>query len=751
MADHSELVAEMLMLEQMGTQERQKLAKKRRLQQLKKWSQREKEWLAKEKQMNRRLATIISEENNGLNLKNFTQYPLSERSPQKEQHKSSYVNNINNNNQHRSTGVSINHYSCHQKSNSNNINNNSTSINNNNYNLNGKRNYIQSSKSISLNGLDGKGLTSIYGKVHFDAGVMLLEAAARNDFDEVKRLLELGVSPNSTNHDGLTALHQCCIEASEPMINLLLEYGADVDARDVEQWTPLHAACTCGHLNLVKILVQNGAELLAVNGDGNMPFDLCEDEQTLDYLESQMIARDITQDMIDLARATKEMQMIGDLENKLSNGIDINTIVNENGVTPIHVAAANGYLMALEFLIKHGASVNVCDKDLWQPIHGAACWGNEQHIRIIELLVESGADLYAKTVNDETVFELCDNTLLLNRLNELKDELESKRAASDTDRLKRTQSRTNSRIHSIRRTSVRDKNQISRREAREEALLRVENSVDTTDNVRNDLNGPTNGVKPNLDPKANQDDSNKSNLERSSVIMDLGDTKTVIAAKDKSGSKDDCEKVSNSNETTTIEPPQALTNLVNNRSKICLPERPKPDEAVELAGSMSVTLVNSETKRCADPAYLNPKPTLQNGTSSWSKEETDSSSNGKPDQKTMTSTITINLNPINYTLSNLKKQRSDFRQRITCPGNSGPTRSTNEPDSSLAGCRSILLDPQADQSISEIGKYDQDLGLARNERPLRSPDSCMQKFRGDPSEVIGGSDIVRTDRCCIII
>lgn len=44
MAEHSELVSEMAILEKLGTQERLKMAKKRRLQQLKKWSQREKEF-----------------------------------------------------------------------------------------------------------------------------------------------------------------------------------------------------------------------------------------------------------------------------------------------------------------------------------------------------------------------------------------------------------------------------------------------------------------------------------------------------------------------------------------------------------------------------------------------------------------------------------------------------------------------------------------------------------------------------------
>jgi len=33
------------------------------------------------------------------------------------------------------------------------------------------------------------------------------------------------------------------------------------------------------------------ANLLAVNADGNMPYDICEDEVTLDYIESEMAKR----------------------------------------------------------------------------------------------------------------------------------------------------------------------------------------------------------------------------------------------------------------------------------------------------------------------------------------------------------------------------------------------------------------------------------------------------------------------------
>ena len=57
-------------------------------------------------------------------------------------------------------------------------------------------------------------------RINFEPAVMLLEAAARNDIDEVRRLLRLNVTPDSTNEDGLTALHQCCIDDSEEMMKV---------------------------------------------------------------------------------------------------------------------------------------------------------------------------------------------------------------------------------------------------------------------------------------------------------------------------------------------------------------------------------------------------------------------------------------------------------------------------------------------------------------------------------------------------
>ncbi|XP_017788366.1 PREDICTED: protein phosphatase 1 regulatory subunit 16A [Habropoda laboriosa] len=312
--------------------------------------------------------------------------------------------------------------------------------------------------------------TSNKRHIYFSDSVMLLEAAARNDINEVRRLLKKGVNPDSTNEDGLTALHQCCIDDNEEMMKLLIEFGANVNAEDSEKWTPLHAAATCGHLHLVKNLIARGANLLAVNADGNMPYDICEDEKTLDCIEGEMARRGVTQELIDETRASIEVQMLRDLQNIASLGDDLE-YKDHQGATPLHIAAANGYLRVVEFLLDQHVSTDVEDNDKWQPVHAAACWG---HLEVLELLVQNGADLNAKNKHDETPADICEDPEIRERIVELKTEQESKRLREAQGRRVRRSQSINTRTQSVRRTSIRDKVLTTKKDAQEEARLRLQ-------------------------------------------------------------------------------------------------------------------------------------------------------------------------------------------------------------------------------------------------------------------------------------
>lgn len=71
-----------------------------------------------------------------------------------------------------------------------------------------------------------------------------------------------------------------------------------------------------------------------MNADGNMPYDICEDEQTLDYIEAEMAKRGITQELIDQIRVKTENQMLFDMKELVQNGYDID-LRDEQGATPV--------------------------------------------------------------------------------------------------------------------------------------------------------------------------------------------------------------------------------------------------------------------------------------------------------------------------------------------------------------------------------------------------------------------------------
>ncbi|XP_042321536.1 protein phosphatase 1 regulatory subunit 16A [Sceloporus undulatus] len=306
-------------------------------------------------------------------------------------------------------------------------------------------------------------------QVVFPENVRLLEAACRNDVEEVRQFLQSGLDPNLYNEDGLTALHQCCIDDYEDIVLLLLEAGADVNACDSELWTPLHAAATCGHLHLVELLIAKGANLLAVNSDGNMPYDLCEDDATLDYIETAMAEQGITQETIEEARSTVERAMVNDIRRLVKEGVDLNTPL-DHSATLLHIASANGYLEAAELLLEHKASMSAKDNDGWQPLHAAACWGQ---IQLVELLVAHGADLNGKSVLDETPLDVCADEEVRAKLMELKQKHDAIMKSHDKHKslLQRRTSSAGSRGKVVRRVSVTERTNLYRKEHEKEAIV----------------------------------------------------------------------------------------------------------------------------------------------------------------------------------------------------------------------------------------------------------------------------------------
>ena len=87
-----------------------------------------------------------------------------------------------------------------------------------------------------------------------------------------------------------------------------------------------------------------------------MPYDLCEDETTLSYIENEMARRGVTQELIDDTRSQTERQMLNDLQLLQMDGGDLDFKDPISGASPLHIASANGYLSVVEFLLDHHVS-----------------------------------------------------------------------------------------------------------------------------------------------------------------------------------------------------------------------------------------------------------------------------------------------------------------------------------------------------------------------------------------------------------
>ncbi|KAK4876964.1 hypothetical protein RN001_009470 [Aquatica leii] len=243
-------------------------------------------------------------------------------------------------------------------------------------------------------------------KVKFSSGCVFLAACAAGDKEEVLRLIEKGADIDTANVDGLTALHQACIDDNLDMVEFLVEHGSDVNRGDNEGWTPLHATASCGFLSIAKYLIEHGANVAAVNNDGELPLDIAECEDMEDLLQTEIDEQGVD---CDAARSEEERIMLNDAKEWLaSNSALVNTIHPKTGATALHVAAAKGYVKVMKILIQCGADVDKQDVDGWTPLHAAAYWGQKESA---QLLIENYTDMESKNYVGQTAFDVAENDM----------------------------------------------------------------------------------------------------------------------------------------------------------------------------------------------------------------------------------------------------------------------------------------------------------------------------------------------------
>ncbi|XP_037036506.1 protein phosphatase 1 regulatory subunit 12A isoform X3 [Bradysia coprophila] len=244
-------------------------------------------------------------------------------------------------------------------------------------------------------------------KIKFSSGCVFLAACMSADRAEVLRLLDNGADIDTVNVDGLTALHQACIDDNLEMVEFLVQQGADVNRQDNEGWTPLHATSSCGFLSIANYLIENGADLAAVSGDGELAIDVAESNRMEELLQKYINEKGID---CDEARQSEERQMLTDAKNWLrGDASKADEPHPRTGATALHVAAAKGYSKVLSLLLATRADVDKQDNDGWTPLHAAAHWGQKE---AAQMLVAALADMDVKNYAGQTPIDVADPSMI---------------------------------------------------------------------------------------------------------------------------------------------------------------------------------------------------------------------------------------------------------------------------------------------------------------------------------------------------
>ena len=180
-------------------------------------------------------------------------------------------------------------------------------------------------------------------------------------------LLERGADPNVADVGGITPLHAAVRNGRLELTRALLARGANPNARllkpqrmfmfaDVDErlWdsgaTPLQTAAKGANVDLIKLLVAHGADPTITASDG-----------TTLLMAAAGVDRTEGQTMVTEQRALEAVTFALELKNDID-------AARSDGWTALHGAAYNGTDSVVRLLAKHGATLDIRDKQGRTPL-----------------------------------------------------------------------------------------------------------------------------------------------------------------------------------------------------------------------------------------------------------------------------------------------------------------------------------------------------------------------------------------------
>ncbi|KAG4078375.1 hypothetical protein HA402_013085 [Bradysia odoriphaga] len=209
----------------------------------------------------------------------------------------------------------------------------------------------------------------------------------------VAELLQRGAIVDNATKKGNTALHIASLAGQEDVVKLLLQHSASVNAQSQNGFTPLYMAAQENHDSVVKLLLSNGANQSLATEDGFTPLAVAM-QQGHDKVVAVLLESD-TRGKVRLPAlhiaAKKDDVKAATLLLENDHNPDV---TSKSGFTPLHIASHYGNESIANLLIQKGADVNFAAKHNISPLHVTAKWGKTN---MVSLLLEKGANIESKT------------------------------------------------------------------------------------------------------------------------------------------------------------------------------------------------------------------------------------------------------------------------------------------------------------------------------------------------------------------
>ncbi|XP_060605993.1 ankyrin-2-like isoform X12 [Ruditapes philippinarum] len=249
-------------------------------------------------------------------------------------------------------------------------------------------------------------------------------ASKEGHINIVTELLKRGASVEAATKKGNTALHIASLAGHEDIVKMLVANGAKVNVQAQTGFTPLYMAAQEGHSDVVKFLLANGAsqslstvginnneyaekrrsQISSGSQDGFTPLAVAL-QQGHERVVAVLLEHDtkgkVRLPALHIAAKKDDTKSAALLLQNEQNSVDLETkgagLVNDttkSGFTPLHIASHYGNVNVGTLLIQRGADVNFRAKNNITPLHVAGRWGKNN---MIILLLDNKATIDEKT------------------------------------------------------------------------------------------------------------------------------------------------------------------------------------------------------------------------------------------------------------------------------------------------------------------------------------------------------------------